>query len=510
MDWNKKSISILVLVLLALVGGAVTTAILLRKKSSETPILSPKWQVGQWVPNVADCKTCGTCVQNRTVKCVAGDSSLPEAKCTDPKPTVTQTVDAPSCVYTWSEGGTWDDSACKELNGKPKPCGTFSETKWGVHCQDQFGNIVADELCIGPKPDKKDCGLPECTYSWKTDDWILPVSPYVCGTTQINREVFCISDQDGGIVADHYCSGEKPTTTRIYPSSDYPDDKPFRACTNGWIVQSDWGPKDCKNSAPCGSGEQTRNVVCYASGEVVNPFSPAGQASCPAGQVPVSKQTCDTGINCDCCGVVKPTPPNYCSCDWDVPAPKCPEFWKTTVNLDVQCKNQDKSKIVLENNCTKPKPATNYICNPDSIDIDRFFAIQDVSGQYIGYNAEWISDIYYKIGDIPMPLKLFYKADTDTYGLYFNFFSYNYYLCRIKSDTLNMMKLVWAKYYPGNVPTDSNYYWNLNQNGSYWNLITPEDPNTTVRLINKEFVVCNSAVAQGTPTANLLFVSNQS
>lgn len=135
--------------------------------------------------------------------------------------------------------------ACSE------PCGGGVQTR-DVYCIDQdSGDIIADSWCGGDTP----------SYSWQIGDWSTCSAP--CGGGTQTRSVVC-ADSTGALYPDSTCIsevGEKPPvsqTCNVTPCSDY---------DAHWQVYP-WGP--C--SEPCGGGTQSRDVSCidWNSGDVVD------------------------------------------------------------------------------------------------------------------------------------------------------------------------------------------------------------------------------------------------
>jgi len=358
---TKYIVGIVIGVIIILVVCLVIYFFVIKKNSSNNP---SKWVTTDWQPPC----DCGDCTQTRTVTCTQGENKVDDSTCTDAKPPSERTIQGPPCEYNWTEGDPWDDKDCKTCIDdvcKSKVCGNFFETKSNVNCIDKNGKIVPDSFCKTKKIDSKSCELPDCVFSWKAGLWNLP-STYVCGTGTISRSVSCIRMNDGSVTFDSNCKDIKPSETRVYPDKEnYPDDHVLIPCSevSGWFT-SGW-KEDCKTTAICGTGKQTRDVVCKKNGEIVNP---PDSTICPDTDKPQDNQNCDTNISCDCCGVNKPVSPAFCSCEWDVsdwtPASCANPDFSQLQTRTVTCKNQDKTKVVDEGNCKSEKPPINQYCNP--------------------------------------------------------------------------------------------------------------------------------------------------
>lgn len=108
------------------------------------------------------------------------------------------------CVsYSWQVGG-W--GAC------PASCGWNTQYR-SVWCQGSDGSTPGDAYCGGGKPGNAQSCLDynACTYAWVASGW--GACSNSCGTGTQTQAVYC-RRSDGNAVADAYCGGGKPATSR--------------------------------------------------------------------------------------------------------------------------------------------------------------------------------------------------------------------------------------------------------------------------------------------------------
>ncbi len=220
--------------------------------------------------NFSACTCSGT--KSRTVACKKnGTDKVTDAECSGVKPEANGVCTTPSSCYTWSQSG-YGSCNCSGIQTQTVTCKNGSTT-------------VADSLCPTLKPaPTKSCAASASCYTWKQSGF----STCSCSTGTESQTVTC-SDSDGKIVADSYCSGDKPKTSQ--------------SCTKAsscfaW-VESPYSACSC-------SGEKTRSVVCKnGSTDVADSFcktaKPAIKASCSAGGSCYVWSTGTPGT-CDCYG----------------------------------------------------------------------------------------------------------------------------------------------------------------------------------------------------------------
>lgn len=259
---------------------------------SPTPSDTYTWQIGSF----GSCSVpCGGGTQTRTVECLRQDNVVvPDANCTTPKPSPTQTCNQNSCsgTYAWN-AGPWGDCSLA--------CGGGTQTR-SVLCQLSNGTTVADGLCpAGTKPlNSRACNVDSCgsvSYDWQTG----AVGACNCSTQTAPRTVVC-KRNDGATAVDSLCTSAKPSTSVACTASE------IQSCVSADTYS--WLPGDWSNcSVSCGGGTKTRNLSCKrdSDGSFVNTAyctaaAPAtsmscNTQSCPATSRAVDKTTAITAAN---------------------------------------------------------------------------------------------------------------------------------------------------------------------------------------------------------------------
>jgi len=229
------------------------------------------WESASW----GACSTsCGSGTQSRTVVCrrTADNTTVADSFCTGTKPATSQSCnETTGCGYAWSTNN-W--SACSTTCGS----GTQSRT---VVCRRSSDNaVVADSNCTGVKPDAAQAcnDSSGCAYTWGTGTWNACSNS--CGSGTQTRTVECRRTSDNATVADSFCTGVKPSTSQACTDTV--------GCSYAWQAGS-WG--SC--STTCGTGTQTRAVVCKRSSDNIT----VADANCTTSK-PATTQSCTDNSGC--------------------------------------------------------------------------------------------------------------------------------------------------------------------------------------------------------------------
>ena len=174
-------------------------------------------------------------------------------------------------------------------------------------------------------------------YSWYVSSW--SGCNGTCNSGTQTRVVEC-RDNKNSVVADSFCLSAKPVTSQTCPL-------PVCAWTAG-----PWGV--CSNT--CGSGTQTRSVIC----ERVDSLT-VNDSFCDPATEPSDTQACTSFSSCTysweiggwgaCSGVCDPTLP-----------PNDPQNGVGEETRSVQCKRSD-GTYVADSFCSQPKPDEVQSCS---------------------------------------------------------------------------------------------------------------------------------------------------
>lgn len=217
-------------------------------------------------------KPCGGGSQTQTVECRrnSDDVAVPDSYCSGTKPDASRTCNAQSCsgTYNWNAGPY---GSCS------KTCGGGTRTRTVV-CQDQSGNTVADSLCsASTKPATSEaCNTDSCpavSYAWNVTAGTCSKQ---CGGGTATDVVVC-KRNDGVTVADSFCTGTKPATTRSCNTDPCPTQYTYAWETGSFSTCS----KDC------GEGTQTRSVTCKR-----NDGTYVAETYCSSTTKPATSQSC--------------------------------------------------------------------------------------------------------------------------------------------------------------------------------------------------------------------------
>ncbi|XP_069126594.1 A disintegrin and metalloproteinase with thrombospondin motifs 6-like [Argopecten irradians] len=203
------------------------------------------WQHSVW----SECShSCGrgtrvssaVCVKKSDRQVVDNDLCTPQPRPSDHS----RTCNDNPCPASWSVG-RW--SACSST------CGDNRSKMRSVTCVQTINQeeqvILPDQECPSRKPNnKRQCRSITCPAVWFPDHWRECSAE--CGMGETTRNVFCMTSDRQTYLHENQCSQEKkPLTWETCIQRPCPPPR--------WDTDS-WGP--C--SARCGTGRQTRTVVC--------------------------------------------------------------------------------------------------------------------------------------------------------------------------------------------------------------------------------------------------------
>ena len=273
---------------MVVIAGMIGFLIYDMSKDEDTTVEEPKkesysWKAGPW----DECDVqCGDGKQTRDVTCYDDikKATVSDDKCKDlkDKPPESQSCTKPACTsnYRWKLGSF---GPCSE------GCGGGKKTKQ-VLCVDtsKDDNPITDSsLCDDskkPTPEPRDCNAETCppqdTPRWVAGDW--GACSRTCGTGTQTRTVECKSGQ--GTISDSRCTDTKPSESQSCNTGTCPPQD-----TPRWVT-GDWGA--C--SRTCGSGTQTRSVLCQRGVQTLDDVQCSGIGTKPATSQSCNTQTCTT------------------------------------------------------------------------------------------------------------------------------------------------------------------------------------------------------------------------
>ncbi|XP_058060218.1 papilin [Anopheles bellator] len=194
--------------------------------------------------------SCGGGVQSRNVTCNSKSSlrEVDEGLCNaGERPPSTQKCGQQACPARWSEG-PWSNCSM--------PCGTEGKQTRDVYCERVSGDgetkKLDDDVClesVGNKPaTERECNQGTVCPEWHIGKW-SPCNK-LCGEGERTRKVTCYRKEHGRITVlqDDECITEKPA----------PSEKcTLRPCEGVDYVTSSWSGCD-----ECGATAETRTVHC--------------------------------------------------------------------------------------------------------------------------------------------------------------------------------------------------------------------------------------------------------
>lgn len=171
--------------------------------------------------------------------------------------------------------------------GCSETCGGGIEVRRSTCARADDGSIVSDHYCKGEKPDEEnsECNIRKCPARWKTGEWSDCSKTCNDGNPgERTREIMCVDESHEIETEDSesYCAGPKPATRE--PCAMQP-------CPAEWVTLSS-GP--C--SAVCGQGLRMIEVSCVRT-TPSNKKVKVSDEEC-TGQKPPIAASCDSGIPC--------------------------------------------------------------------------------------------------------------------------------------------------------------------------------------------------------------------
>ncbi|XP_064170371.1 LOW QUALITY PROTEIN: papilin-like [Anguilla rostrata] len=273
------------------------------------PAESQYWSYGSWTPCSREC---GTGYQSRLVFCTVDNEAYPDHMCQgQPRPLNNRTCNTQACPQTHRMAYLYQPLVWRPLE-RPR---TF-------------------------------------VYSWKTAEWSSCTA--TCGGGSQTRSVQCISHEAEGprVVEDSVCAAYAPR-----PASQ-------QACGLQQCAEystSSWGP--C--SVTCGSGEQTRDVVCIGAGGARLQDYACGLRPRPPHKQPCQMPPCFRRIA-------------WHIGDWGLCSKSCGSGLR---ERQVICSDRDRILYTADRCSPHPKPPTVESCNAQACFFPQLVpSMQDPSG----------------------------------------------------------------------------------------------------------------------------------
>ena len=327
-----------------------------------TQITCPLNSDVQWVLNSwSDCSSIcgGDSIQNRTVTCQNSTTHLevdPKFCPTDYIPEVSATCAGVVCPTYWYTSA-W--STCSA------DCNAGQQTRT-VECRYVDGDMQIDDArCTGTKPSNQaDCNLFACP-TWIPQPWGNCSTR--CGDGVQSRQADCVTWDNQITTADACSALPIPALTQTCSNQPCPH----------WH-RGPWGPCD----APCGSGNQTRPLVCeMPAGSPWNSQIVSDETLCP----PIGSG--DSGDGVGDAGVTAGKPATWELCNTD----PCPAFYWNVVKYSdcsaacgggtqtgsVVCVDSSSGSTTDNSNCLGTAPSASRSCNTDSCPTYSWLATTD-------------------------------------------------------------------------------------------------------------------------------------
>ncbi|KAK8744522.1 hypothetical protein OTU49_000851 [Cherax quadricarinatus] len=297
----------------------------------------PTWQLGEW----SQCSTtCGTGIMTRTWACVQEVTptlvrAVPPATCPPPSRATMVPLTQPCILAPCSR---WEVTAWTQCSVE---CGTGIKTRV-VSCRAE-GRRVGDDQCnVQEKPPKQElCHAHTCSHhTWFYTDWSEECVGG-CENGVQRRRVWCSPGINS--VEGECDQQERPPETRACPRAD--------ACAAAWFT-GPWTP--C--SEGCGSGIQTREVVCVVF--LRGTFRATLDIECNADTRPNATLTCNPD----------PCPPHWYYTDWSQCSRTCGRGSRTR---SVQCLDHQQQPSTRCNIDEKPPTTRSCVEQPCNAPSDR-------------------------------------------------------------------------------------------------------------------------------------------
>ncbi|XP_049534828.1 papilin isoform X3 [Anopheles darlingi] len=244
--------------------------------SASAPVDEPdsySWMYTEFQPCSV---SCGGGVQTRNVTCNSKFSlrEVDEGLCNaNEKPATTQKCGQQACPPRWFEG-PWSNCS--------KPCGTEGKQTREVYCErlsaDGETTKIEDDVClehVGNKPaTERECNQGTICPEWHIGKW-SPCNK-LCGDGERTRKVTCFRKENGRITVldDGECITEKPIASEKCI---------LRPCEGVDYVTSSWSGCD-----ECGATVETRTVHCASKAGTIYDMK-----FCEEREVPELRRECE-------------------------------------------------------------------------------------------------------------------------------------------------------------------------------------------------------------------------